>query len=126
MSRRETRRKCCPACPWEWPRARPATSHTPCRYVGFGLFESGILMANCLANVGFSRCAAGVGRTEAVRDFVQRDEIEQTVASDELRLIGRHQALRDGQNDVIHSRVHEILPENLLRTFLLVDARIVR
>ena len=51
---------------------------------------------------------------------------EITVRGCERGFVGAHQSLGDGQNDVIHARVHKILKENFLRPFLLVDARIVR
>ena len=42
------------------------------------------------------------------------------------RLGGLHQLPRDRQDDVGHARIHEVLEEDLLRAFFLMDARIVR
>ncbi len=66
------------------------------------------------------------GGAESVRDFVEDHEIESAFAGDHLRLIRGHQALGQRQDDVVHARVHEILPEDFLRALFLVDARIVR
>ncbi len=44
----------------------------------------------------------------------------------ERGLVSAQQSLGDRKNHVIHARVHEILEENFLRAFLLVNTRIVR
>ena len=67
-----------------------------------------------------------VGGAESVRDFVEDHEVERAFAGDHLGLIGGQEALGERQNDDVHACVQEILPEDFLRAFFLMDARIVR
>ena len=60
-----------------------------------------------------------------MRDLVHHCRSQITFAGGARCLVRIHQFLGDGQNHVVDARVHEILEENFLGPFLLVDAWIV-
>ena len=93
--------------------------------VGLGFFKAGEGRADGLVDGELLAADVGPGGAEAVRELVQDDGGKVAPAGDILGLFGRHQLLRDGQDDLVDAGVHEILEEDLLRAFFCVDARVV-
>src|SRR5262249_58408164 len=78
-----------------------------------------------LTNVGTSGAGTRIGRSQRMADLMQDGRGEVAIHRRHLRLVVTHQELGDGQHNVIHARVHEVLKEDLLRSLLLVNARVV-
>ena len=95
------------------------------RHVGLGLFQPAVRRANRLVDRDLPAVDLRVGGAEAVRDLMQNHAGQIALAAHVLGLLRRQHLARDGQDHVVHARVHEVLEEDLLRSLLRVDARIV-
>ncbi len=95
-------------------------------YVGLCLLESGLERTDCLTDVDFPVRGARICRSDAVTDLVHHDHRQVSLHRCERGLIRPHEKLGDRQNDVVHARIHVVLEEDALASFLLVNAGIIR
>ena len=94
--------------------------------IGLCFLERGLQWSNRFSYFDPPVCGTGVCGTDSVTDLVHHYHRQVTIHGRHACLIFAHHQLRYGQDDVLDSRIHEILEEDSLAPFLFVNPRIVR
>src|SRR5262249_50354080 len=93
--------------------------------IGFCFLQATVLWADGFTYIDFASFSTRECRTKPMTDFVHDGAVKIPFTTDFLSLIGTHNLLGQWQDDVVHSRIHEIFEEYFLAALFFMNARIV-